>query len=260
MINQSLLIKSRAVQVPLLGYLLISICFPLYAGESDITVGAGVGYTDKPYRDYDDDEKTAILPILRYEGQHFFIRDTTVGWDFLKNDRLELAIIGKYLADGYDSGDSDFLSGMSDRDASIGVGGLARIQVGNLGLHLVAVTDVADESDGTQVTTRLDYRIKQGGFSLVPYMSVVWQDDDYNDYYYGVRSSEATSVRPAYSADDDFSYRFGVNLSYRKDGSPWLFTSGIQHEQFGDEIDDSPITNDDNVLSAFIGIGYVFNL
>ena len=44
----------------------------------------------------------------------------TIGWDFMDSDALELAIIGEIMNDGYDSDDSDFLTGMSDRDPSFG--------------------------------------------------------------------------------------------------------------------------------------------
>lgn len=33
---------------------------------------------------------------------------------------------------------------------------------------------------------------------------------------------------------------------------------GVSYEFLGDEIDDSPITNDDGVFSAIIGIAYQF--
>ena len=225
-----------------------------------LAAGAGIGYKDKPYRDYDSDEKYGVLPIVLYEGDHFFARGQSIGWDFLgDNDTWELAIIGEYLDDGYDSSNSDFLSGMSDRDPSIGFGGHVIYRPDKLGVKFVAVTDVADESEGSQMRGEVFYVYRSGtGLQLVPTVGIVWQDEDYNDWYYGVRAREATAARPRYDADDDINYRFDLTAGYSKPGSRILFTGGVRYELLGDEIDDSPITSDDGVFSAFAGIAYSF--
>lgn len=223
------------------------------------TIGAGVHYRDEPYSKYDSDEETQFLPLILYEGEHFFVRGDTLGWNFANSDVWEYAIIGQYLDYGYDSSDSNVLNGMGDRDPSFGVGGHVIWKPEKLGLKFSAVTDVADESEGSQVVGEIFYRHETGtGLTLKPYASIVWQDEDFNDYYYGVRGREATLARPAYEADDDINFRLGLEAGYRKPGSNWLFTGGVQYEYLGDEIDDSPITSDDKVLSALIGVGYTF--
>ncbi len=53
------------------------------------------------------------------------------------------------------------------------------------------------------------YKYKASSSLLIkPAASVVWQSDDYNDYYYGVRS-RAVNASP-YTADSDINYRLGV--------------------------------------------------
>lgn len=228
-------------------------------GKEGVAVGAGIAYKDKPYKKYDSDEKTSPIPIVLYEGDHLFVRGQSIGWDFSTADEWEFAILGEYLADGYDSSDSDFLRGMSDRDPSIGLGGHVIYRPEKLGFKFVALTDIADESDGSQMRGEVFYVYRSGnGLSVVPTVGIVWQDDDYNDWYYGVRAREATAVRPAYSADDDINYRFDLALGYQKPGTRWLFSGGVRYELLGDEIDDSPITNDDAVFSTFIGAAYRF--
>ncbi|MGD8906440.1 MAG: hypothetical protein PVG58_06070, partial [Gammaproteobacteria bacterium] len=39
------------------------------AGKRPITLGIGAVYKDKPYRGYDDDEKTSFLPLVLFEGE-----------------------------------------------------------------------------------------------------------------------------------------------------------------------------------------------
>lgn len=234
--------------------------FSVDTGKRPITIGIGAMYKDKPYKKYDSSEKTSIVPLILYEGEHFFARGGTIGWDFLDSDSLELAVIGEILMDGYDSGDSKFLTGMSDRDPSFGLGGHVIWKPENLGLKLAAVTDMADNSDGTQVRGEVFYTHRTGNWMLKPYAAIVWQDEDYNDYYYGVRSREAilSIGRFAYSADSDFNYRFGAVAVYQQKTSPWMYMGGVRYELLGDEIDDSSIVDDDSELRALLGVAYTF--
>ena len=232
---------------------------PSKVGAQGLAIGLGVGYRDKPYKDYDSDDKVGALPIAYYEGSHFFLRGQSIGWDFMGDSPLEVAIVGELFADGYDSGDSDFLDGMSDRDPSFGVGGHILYRPENLGVKFVALTDVTDNSEGSQMRGEVFYVYRSGhGFQVVPSVGIVWQDEDYNDYYYGVRNREATAARPAYSADEDISYRTDLGIFYSKPGSRWVYSAGFRYEFYGDEVDDSPITDDDTVFSAFGGIAYAF--
>ena len=234
--------------------------FSVNTGKRPITVGLGALHKDKPYKDYDSGEETSAVPIVLYEGTNFFARGSTIGWDFLNSNVMEAAIIGEILNDGYESSDSNFLTGMSDRDASFAVGGHLVWQPDNLGLKLAAVADMADNSDGTQVRSEVFYAHRTGDWMFKPYASIVWQDEDYNDYYYGVRAREAIPAigRRAYSADSDFNYRFGAVAVYQKKTSPWMYIGGLRYDLLGDEIDDSPIVDDDTELTAVLGVAYTF--
>jgi outer membrane protein len=200
------------------------------------------------------------VPLVLYEGEHFFARGSTLGWNFLGAGPWELAVIGEYLGDGYDSSDSDYLAGMNDRDPSFGMGGHVVWKPENLGLKLTAVTDVTDNSDGSQVRGEVFYTHRTGDWLLKPYADIVWQDDDYNNYYYGVKSSEANPAigRTAYTADSDINYRIGAVAAYQKKNSPWMYIAGLRYDFLGDEITDSPIVGDDSEMTAVLGIAYTF--
>ena len=178
----------------------------------------------------------------------------------MDSDALELAVIGEFISEGYESGDSDFLRGMDDRDPSFGLGGHVIFKPENLGLKLAAVTDMADNSDGTQVRGEVFYTHRTADWMFKPYAGIVWQDDDYNDYYYGVRSSEVNTLigRTAYSADSDINYRFGAVAVYQQKTSPWMYIAGLRFDFLGDEIADSPIVDDDTEMTAVLGVAYTF--
>ena len=225
-----------------------------------ITVGIGAMYKDKPYKKYDDSEKTNAIPLILYEGEHFFARGATLGWDFLDSDAFEFAVIGEFMNGGYDSSDSNFLRGMDDRDASFGVGGQFIWQPENLGVKLSAVTDVTDNSEGIQAHGEVFYAYRTGNWMFKPSAGIEWQDDDFNDYYYGVRPSEVNLAigRTAYSADSDVNYRVGVVTIYQQKTSPWMYMAGLRYSFLGDEIDDSSIVDDDTELTAILGVAYTF--
>jgi len=225
-------------------------------GKRPFTLGLGLLYKDKPYKSYDSSEKTQPVPIVLYEGEHFFARGATIGWDFLDSDALELAVIGQFLGDGYDESDSKALKDNGDKDPSFGVGGQVTWKPENLGFKFSAVQDITDNSDGAQVVGQLFYKYKSGPLMITPSAAVVWQSDDYNDYYYGVRS-RARNASP-YTADSDVNYRLGVFAAYQQPHSHWMFMGGLRYEFFGDEITDSSIVSEDEQLSALIGVAYTF--
>jgi outer membrane protein len=232
--------------------------FSVSTGTRPITAGLGLLYKDKPYRDYDSSEKTNPVPIILFEGDNFFVRGSSLGWKFVQSKGLEFAAVGEYLADGYDSSDSDYLSGMSDRDPSFGIGAHVIWIPEALGFKLAAVTDVTDNSNGSQVRGEVFYKYRTGDLVLKPSAGFVWQSENYNDYYYGVKNSEARIWRPAYNANDDINYRLGAVAVYQEKTSPWMFAGGLRYDIFGDEIKDSSIVDEDNEMTAFIGVAYTF--
>jgi outer membrane protein len=231
--------------------------FNVVKGDRPLTLGLGVHYRDKAYRGYDSSEKAWPVPIILYEKGPFFARGNNIGWDFVPSEALEVAVIGEFINDGYEESDSDFLLGNGDKDASIGVGGQVIWKPDNLGFKFNAVTDVSGNSDGSRMVGDVFYDYKVNSSLMIkPSAQVIWQSDDYNDYYYGVRP-RAVFAYP-YQADSDVNYRLGVFGAYQQPDSPWLFMGGISYTFLGDEIKDSPIVSEDNELNALIGVAYSF--
>jgi outer membrane protein len=186
--------------------------FSIGKGKRPLSLGLGVLYKDKPYKNYSSSEKSQPIPIVLYEGEHFFARGGSIGWDFLESDALEVAVIGQFLGDGYDESDSKALKGNGDRDPSFGVGGQVIWKPEDLGFKFSAVQDITDNSDGAQVVGEIFYRYKSGPLMITPAASVVWQSDDYNDYYYGVRSRAVNSA--PYTADEDEQLSALIGVAY----------------------------------------------
>ena len=236
--------------------------FDISTGDEDkkrpITIGLGVLYKDRPFRAYDDDEKINPIPIVLYEGESFFVRGGTLGWKFTKSRSFEVAAVGQFQDDGWDSNDASVLKGMDDRDPFFGVGGHVIWRPEKFGFKASAVYDITGNTDGGEIAGSVFFEHKAGSWFFKPSAALVWQSEDYIDYYYGVQRSEATSSRAAYSANSDITYRFQGVVVYQRPTSSWMFLAGVRYDVYSDEVDDSPITDDDRQLSAVGGIAYSF--
>ena len=86
---------------------------------------------------------------------------------------------------------------------------------------------------------------------------MIWQSGQLANYYYGVRGSEATVARPAYKADSSLLLQAGVSADYPLNAH-WSINARAVLTRLADEISDSPIVEDDYIVSGFIGVGYRF--
>jgi outer membrane protein len=225
------------------------------------SLGAAIVYKEKPYRNYDNDEKVQLAPLIVYQGDHFYFRGANFGWMFVNRPNMELAVVGEIRTDGYDSGDANILQGMDDRDPTLDGGARFtwRPNGGPWALNLVAVHDLTDEYDGYELRADGSYAWKPNDNWAVRFgAGVVQQSDDLVDYYFGVKPSEARPGRPAYSGDDTTNVRLQTIASWRPDGSRFTYIFGGRYEFLGDEIDDSPLVDEDTRWRAVAGFTYTF--
>lgn len=54
----------------------------------DFSVGAGAVFNESPYKGYN--ENVSAAPLISYEGEHFYVRQTTGGWIVWKDAKNEL--------------------------------------------------------------------------------------------------------------------------------------------------------------------------
>ena len=232
---------------------------PPTIASSHFTLGLVAGFVDKPYEDLDNDDKQIIAPLVIYESERFFWRGATGGWKFVNRPDLEVAVIAALRGtDGYNADDSDFLEGMDDRDGTVDGGFHIRWMPSEFGLKFTMVADLADEYDGYEVRGEGIYEAQAGNWSNQVSAGVIYQSDDLIDYYYGVEGSEARPGRPAYSGDATTNFRLQAVTNYRPEGSKWRYFLGGRYEVLGDEIDDSPITDDDSRFMILAGFAYTW--
>lgn len=228
------------------------------AGERQptLTLGLASSVSTNPYRGADS--KILVLPLLAYEGERFFVRGINVGYHLVKQNNLTLSLLSSYrIMAGYDSSDSDFLEGMADRDGTLEAGLQVSLATDLGRFSATLLSDVLDEHNGHEVKLTFSKRFPVQRFSVIPFVSAIWQSSQLANYYYGVRSTEATIARPAYKVDSSVLVQTGLMANYMF-RERWSINGRLDVTRLADEISDSPIVEDDFVTSAYVGIGYQF--
>ncbi|MFO7813686.1 MAG: MipA/OmpV family protein [Pelovirga sp.] len=243
--------------LPLLVFICCSFAENSNAGERQpkLTLGLGSVISTNPYRGAD--RKILALPLLAYEGERFFVRSTTIGYHLVKQNNLTLSLLSSYRMAGYDSGDSNFLRGMADRDGTLEAGLQVFLPTSYGQLRATLLSDVLDEHNGHEAKLTFSKRFPLQRFFVSPFVSAIWQSSQLVNYYYGVRSVEASVVRPVYKPDSSVLVQLGVMANYLF-REHWSISGQIAVTRLADEISNSPIVKDDLVTSAYIGIGYQF--
>ena len=223
--------------------------------QSTLTVGLGSVISTNPYRGAD--RKILALPLLAYEGERFFVRGTNVGYDLVKQNNLTLSLLSSYRMAGYDSSDSDFLRGMADRNGTLEAGLQVSLATDLGRFSATLLSDVLDKHNGHEATLTFSKGFPLQGVFVSPFVSAIWQSSQLVNYYYGVRSAEASIDRPAYQVNSSLLVQIGLMANYLYRGH-WSVSGRVAVTRLADEISNSPIVEDDYVTSAYVGIGYQF--
>ncbi|MCV6588273.1 MAG: MipA/OmpV family protein [Marinobacterium sp.] len=221
-----------------------------------ISLGAGVGIERSPYIGVGTE--TGFMPMLSVEKGPFYFHGTELGIDLLDSELATLTLLGHYRMEGFDASDSLELNGMQDRDGAFELGARAAAYTDFGELSLTVLADVSDEHDGYEVTAgwATEYMLTPQ-LMLSPSIDYSWRSDDLNNYYYGVRASEAAASRAAYQADADGILSLGISAFYSLDQQQSLmFELGV--DLLGDEIKDSSIVERSNVPHASLAYLYRF--
>jgi outer membrane protein len=117
--------------------------------------------------------------------------------------------------------------------------------------------DVLDNIGGGSATARISKGFQAGRFRFAPQMQVNWLSADLTNHDFGVAAEEAAFMRPAYDTGSSVSYEAGIS-SFIELTEDWRIFLSISAEFLADEIADSPIVADNQVLKGFAAITYVF--
>lgn len=218
-------------------------------------VGAGAIVVSKPHIGVD--AKIYPVPLFGYEGERAYLRGVMAGYRLFKGERWSLGPVLRPRFEGYEASDSSALAGMSDRDPSLDAGAewSWRADWGLIGVSLV--TDVLGKHHGQELEFSYTAMFPYGGFDFIPSVAARWRSSNLVDYYYGVRAEEETADRSAYEPGDTIAPLVRLMVR-RKLSEKWSALGAAQYEWLGSEITDSPIVEDDYVVSFMLGLTYTY--
>jgi outer membrane protein len=233
----------------------------LAATMPEETGGAGLGIAvraeNSPYRG--GGTRNDLVPIYVYEGKRVFLEAYRVGLKLNETPESRLDVFVGYRFEGfpYDRIPAS-LAGMSNRGSGVDLGlGYQNRQVWGT-LFGEVLHDAAGGSSGSEVRLGYRYDWKIGKLQLQPQLTFAARDARLNNYYYGVRPSEATATRLAYEPGSGVNTEFGLSAAYRL-SARWRLLGGVSTTHWSSGVRASPIVEDRPQLAAQLGLAYDFS-
>ncbi|MBV2129621.1 MipA/OmpV family protein [Arsukibacterium indicum] len=211
--------------------------------------GVGIGINQEIYRGYK--RRTIPLPLIGYRGEKLSVYGPFVSYQLLQHANFSVSAKLAPRFAGFDESDSNVFAGMAKRKSSLdgGIGVQYRLQ--SWVVEAETLVDLLGNSNGQESKLAVGYNMRFGPVLLEPKVGISYADSKLVDYYYGVRLNEATSSRMPYSAKSAFNYNAGISLS-----TPVFFGGmtrlGIEHHWYDTSISNSPLTDRDSGVSAFL--------
>lgn len=228
------------------------------SGKGDAGLGVAWRFEHSVYRGaglrYD------FVPLYLYEGDYLYLHAYRIG---LKLDRQPDRRFDVFLSHRFESFPYDripaSLAGMAVRGPGVDAGVSYR-RSGKWGnLYAEFLRDVSGASQGNELRLGYNYERRSGNLSLKPSLALEQRSAGLNDYYYGVRSSEGTALRPAYDPGAGMNAVVGLYAQYNLT-ERWRLLTGLSATRWAGGVRRSPIVDDRTQLSAFLGFAYDFAL
>lgn len=218
----------------------------------------GIGVGALPRTSGSSELRTLVLPVVQYTwGDTAYVTGLKAGlWVYGSADRS--LRIGLYAEPrfGYDAGDNPRTAGMADREFALDAGPSLRWTTALGVLNLDYGFDVTGKSDGQAAQLQfIRPLVSERGFRLNGIVGATWQNARMNDYYWGVRPSEAGAGRPAYRAGAGTAFSLGISGLYSTGPGGALFYGASLTRLSGAQAD-SPIAERNYTPVIYFGYGW----
>ncbi len=220
-------------------------------------LGVGVLGRSSPYRD-SSQTVTQPIPAVTYVGERLQWFGPALRYGIAGSGKLRLAAAAEYRIGVYEEEDSDALSGLGDRDATlIGGLGLQYELAEGFEFELLYQHDVLDRIGGGMANARLSRGIPWGTAVFVPQIAYNWLSSEMSNHDFGVPQSAATADRPAYQLGSTTSVEAGLGV-FVELSENWRVIVNVAGERLDDQVAASPIVDDDIVIKGLAIVTYVF--
>lgn len=216
----------------------------------------GLGVAVLPKTSGSDEFRVLALPIINANyGDRFYINALQAGVWLLDSEdkRLRFGLAAQARI-GWDAEDGKLTKGMRDRDFSFDIGPALRWQTDYGTFNAQLGFDAGGASNGQTIDLQyIKNLVRETKFKLNGSVGLTWNNDKFNDYYFGVGRNETAPFRPAYDAGSGIEYRVGLNGSYAIGKESFLLFGGSV-TRLSNEQADSPIV--ETRTQPFVYVGY----
>ena len=243
------------------------------AGEAEWELGIGITAMDIPYYPGSAENKSYVFPIphILYRSEKLEI-DNGIDATFLKTQRIRLNLSAD-LAVPVNSKDSTARNGMPDLDLVIQIGPTLEITLAGgrfkprhlrleLPVRAAVATDFGSaEHVGWVFEPRVTYESRRPyktGFAHLISAGLRFSSQELHEYYYDVKPTFVTPVRPAFESAAGYS---GLFLDYianwRTD--ELIYFALLRYQNLaGAAYEDSPLIEQEDYLLVGVGVTWVF--
>ena len=243
-----------------LPYLILLLSLPLWAqppagdDDFDVSLGFAVLANDEGYRDADNDLR--VIPLLDLRYKRFYFQGIQAGLQLVDGQRFSWDVLVRPEFTEFEESESPVFAGMEDRDLSVMAGTKLDVRFpGRYALSFLAEADVTGSSDGLVGDLSLSRTFITKRTITVPSLGLIWQSEDFNNYYFGVRAGEALPERPFYEPGASSAAEASLLVRHRLTERLSLTAFGLWRA-FPDEVSDSPLIEGDSSLFGLIGLAW----
>jgi outer membrane protein len=220
------------------------------------SLGAGVIASPRPY--VGTGARVFPVPAIGLQYKRWFVQGIRGGYSVLQSDRFTANAFAQVRFRGLEPDDSPFLAGMEERKKSLDAG-VEFIYSGRpLGFRASFLTDTLGRSNGQELSLLAVSGIPLGRRGIILFgIGPRWMSQSRVDYYFGVRDTEATASRPAYTADA--TWNLDINLSAVINlRSKWSLVALVNREGLGSSITDSPLVERSSAYALIVSLSRNF--
>lgn len=228
------------------------------AMADEFSIGAGAVFNESPYKGYN--ENVSAVPLMHYEGEHFYVRQATGGWIAWKDAKNELSLTASWMPLHFDPDDNDdsAMKQLDERKASAMLGGAYYRHESWGSLKLAIAADAMDESGGVMGEISYFRPFRMARLTLTPSVGVFYYDESFNDYYYGVSQKESRrSGLEQYNAGETVTPYVGVAAKYPLTQNLSLNASAV-YTVLPDDVKNSPMIDRDDSFALMTGLSWTF--
>ena len=230
-----------------------------YAKTTQWSLGVAASYSPAVYKDTPSNR--AVIPVIGFEGKHFFMRGFSAGYRLLPlgapQNIVFRAIYDPRTLKPSDSDDTD-IQKLDERDATV-LGAVSYQALSLVGLfEVTAGSDIGFKHNGLYAEAAWRLPIRRKGWTITPSIGYTYNSGQLNDYLYGVSASEAARTN-LNEFDAGWDGQYFVGLSGFMHVTPNIrVMGGVRYTNLEGDIEKSPILESGINMAANVGVVYVF--